>query len=74
VTVTKPTLPPFNAAATCPKCGGTSVKACWQEADDYRSTYSYASKHDLIGVEFIERRCDRCYFVWAEAPLDGLPQ
>jgi hypothetical protein len=62
-------LPAYDPAATCPKCGG----------DDVRTVYvgshgSWTSPPcGLFGpdryAEHLDRICQRCHFVWPEAPI-----
>lgn len=52
-------LPRFDPARPCAKCGNRSARSRW------------FAKDAQTGQEGIDRQCDRCGFVWTEAPLDA---
>lgn len=60
-------LQPFNADATCPKCGHDEVGANhWKVGE-----YLYADGYARGERERIRRHCGRCGWNWDEAPLDA---
>ena len=60
-------MPPYDAAAICPKCGH----------DDISTQYRSSGNSWLCGTEcfcdyaHIHRYCRRCGADWLEAPLDA---
>lgn len=63
--MTTETLPKFNPKARCAKCGGKDIHAGWLPADPFRSRYVSPCRE-----EHVARRCRRCGYEWAEAPID----
>ena len=57
-------LAPFDAHATCPKCGHDDVGSTYQSP--CRDAGCRMEKHR----ERIDRNCRRCRFEWPESPLD----
>ena len=64
-------LPPFNASATCPKCGHGDISTgyvrshrAWESPE---CSLTYPAKH----TEHLDRHCQCCHYVWAEAVLDA---
>ena len=64
-------LRPYQEDATCPKCGGGAVSAWW--AADVHHVDCPLNKRHTRGSdcehEHICRRCLRCKYQWAEAPI-----
>ena len=56
-------LTPLNFSAVCPKCHNEDISMHYQPAST-----SYLWNHEPR--EHILRRCTRCRYHWAEAPLD----
>jgi hypothetical protein len=55
---------PFNAAATCPKCGHNKVNTwhCDGADTDIRSCWPVEREH-------LHRCCERCKFEWLESVI-----
>lgn len=67
-------LPPFDAARDCPKCGGSDVGTRYI-AKDRRESGDMLEAVTGIATSYapcamLLRTCRRCYFDWAECPLD----
>jgi hypothetical protein len=58
----------FNPEATCPKCAGTEIGAHWNSGRTY-PVYRRDPHRDVY-IQFMERRCVRCRYVWREECLD----
>lgn len=56
------TLPKYNPAATCPKCGFAKIETKYREAT--------SGPFQLGSSEYMHRSCPNCGFAWNEAPLD----
>lgn len=68
---TQPTLPPFNAGATCPKCGHDQVRVAYVSEHRSWSSPSCGLTHEAKYVEHLDRSCQRCHYTWAEAVLEA---
>lgn len=66
-------LPPFNADATCPKCGHDDVDTWYQlTAHCHGKGWCAAREAHYLArkcceAEHLHRICKRCRFGWAEA-------
>ncbi len=61
-------MKPFNAKATCSKCGAEPVAihaGFHSRADISSHAICYHTEQ-----EHIHRSCGRCHYEWLEAPLD----
>ena len=65
------TLPPYDPAAKCPKCGSDDIGTSYVgRSDDEHAIWRNASPCGLRGSEtpeHLDRRCRRCRFGWPEA-------
>jgi len=61
------TLAPFNAEATCPKCGHDTVKALYRRSACWSGSECPVDWH--APIEHLDRVCQRCFYRWAEAVL-----
>lgn len=66
-------LKPFDSAARCPKCGSDEIGAYWC-AGKWLTIIQDSHLPTREGVEHMHRTCQRCHFVWYEAPLDAPPE
>ena len=65
-------LPPYNPAASCPKCGGTDIGVRHEVG-----VHGHDCPLDGLGwmgrecctFEHLCRGCRRCGYAWAERPL-----
>jgi hypothetical protein len=63
-------MTPYNANATCPKCGNDDVNSQYHDGmlcGLYNSGCS-ANNYDK-GKEHVSRHCKRCHYEWAESPV-----
>ena len=63
-----PPLPLFDEKATCRMCGGGGATIAYHDRNDY----TLCRRHNAgLGehVAHMARRCARCGYEWAEAPL-----
>lgn len=58
-------LPPYNASATCPKCGRDDIGSQFYRAGHW--SYEMA----VPSGEHMHRHCYGCGCSWNEAPLDA---
>lgn len=65
-------LPPFNAEAICPKCGGEEI-GIYYSRNRYHCSYDCGNELPWQDreVAHMERKCRRCGYRWIEAPLDA---
>lgn len=63
-------LAPFNASARCPKCDHSEVAAHYRPPEEKDHGW-YERRYHLRfpESELIQRRCERCGFLWAEGCL-----
>ena len=61
-------LPMYDPLANCPKCGADYAKTnyCTGEFSSSRSPC-----RERLGEEHLDRRCERCGFLWLEAVLQA---
>jgi hypothetical protein len=64
-------LPPYNAEATCPKCGHDVVKTSYQPRGC--STPAHCGVR-WDGPEHHDRNCQRCHYEWAESVIAPVEQ
>jgi len=62
----------YRPEAKCKKCGHDNVSThYWKEADDASTYQKWARKDSEKPLhEFLNRRCERCKFEWAEFVLN----
>ena len=62
-------MKPFDRNSSCPKCGSIDIRSNWFPHDDNRWLHHTipAAKEKC---EHIRRTCERCHYMWNEAPLD----
>jgi hypothetical protein len=61
----------FNEGATCRKCGGADVHACYfKEGENIGFSERREREMPWVTAPFISRRCERCRHTWRERPLD----
>jgi len=66
-------LPPFSPDATCPKCGHDVVTVAYVGTHrSWESPQCGATINDWKYTEHLDRCCQRCHYVWAEAALAAL--
>lgn len=61
----------FEEKSYCPKCGSENIGSAWFPHDDSRWLHHIipAAKEKR---EHIRRTCERCHYMWNEAPLDAI--
>lgn len=65
-------LPPFDEAASCPKCGCAAVRAVYHECTE--TGFPCGMEHAQWVLDgHLCRVCERCSHGWCEAPVDVKP-
>jgi hypothetical protein len=62
----------YDENSSCSKCGSTSVRTTWLPHDESRWLQQTIRKEVRLKCEHIRRTCERCYYMWVEAPLDAV--
>lgn len=64
------TMEPFDPERRCPKCGHDDVTVSYVRSHrSWSDTPCGATIHDHKYVEHLDRHCQRCHYIWAEAVL-----
>jgi hypothetical protein len=64
-------MEPYNLTARCPKCGCDDIKSNYC---DGRYCELKLSSLDPHRWDHIHRVCQRCHYLWPEAPIAALAQ
>lgn len=63
-------LPPFDEAASCPKCGCAAVRTVYHECTE--TGFPCGMEHARWVLDgHLCRVCERCSHGWCEAPVDA---